>query len=272
MNTTRRTALLGGAIVGGGLISGLGPALCSMANQPDYTKGGPAPQRPAGQARAMLDEDIAPVLQRLDTWYAAHLTNPAYRLNPPADDAALDRLERTFGHRLPPAYRQLYRWHDGENDDRWGHIFGLPILPLAAVESEWTAWGKTMKEFGGNRYAIPGAGWPVGAVDPAYSNPGWLPLTADGSGNHIGLDFDPWPGGTVGQVILFGRDEDVKAVIAPSLGAFLRWIAGLLEAGNFRLDVAPGEQVLRAFRLKQPAVDGFAQGARILVGAPGQFL
>mgnify|MGYP006198197397 CR=1 FL=1 len=47
----------------------------------------------------------------------------------------------------------------------------------------------------------------MGAVDPAYINPRWIPLTHDGSGNHIGLDFDPWPGGRVGQVILFGRDE-----------------------------------------------------------------
>ncbi len=57
-----------------------------------------------------------------------------------------------------------------------------------------------------------------GAVDPAYINPRWIPLTADGSGGHIGIDFDPWPGGRIGQVILFGRDEDVKAVLAESSG------------------------------------------------------
>ncbi|WP_114226439.1 MULTISPECIES: SMI1/KNR4 family protein [Sphingomonas] len=231
-----------------------------------------SPQRPAGAAKPMLDEDIAPVLARLDAWYAAHLAADAANFNPPASEAQLDAFERLVRVRLPRAYRQLYGWHDGENDDRRGHIYGLPILSLDAAGREWLSWQKVAAGFGGNRYAIPGGGWPVGAVDPAYTNPGWIPLTADGSGNHLGLDFAPWPGGRVGQIILYGRDEDVKAVLAPSLGRFLAWLATLLESGNFRLDVAPGEQVLRHFRLKTPAVDDFQDGARTLLGAPGPYL
>jgi len=74
------------------------------------------------------------------------------------------------------------------------------------------------------------------------------------------------------EVILFGRDEDVKAVLAESLGTFLEWIAGLLESGNFRLDAKAGERVLRQFRLKDPPSDDFHDGARILLGAPGPLL
>jgi cell wall assembly regulator SMI1 len=145
-------------------------------------------------------------------------------------------------------------------------------LPLKQASAEWQNWRRTLAEFGGNRYAIPAAAWPDGSVDPAYTNPSWVPLTADGSGNHIGLDFDPWPSGRIGQVILFGRDEDVKVVVAESLGQFLAWIAGLLESGNFRLKAAAGEQILREFRLKQPQTNDFHEGARILLGAPGQVL
>jgi hypothetical protein len=86
------------------------------------------------------------------------------------------------------------------------------------------------------------------------------------------MDFDPWPAGRIGQIILYGRDEDVKAVLAPSLGAFLDWIADLLESGNFRLDAEPGVQRLRLFRLKTPPSDSFHDGARTLLGAPGPFL
>ncbi len=64
----------------------------------------------------------------------------------------------------------------------------------------------------------------------------------------------------------------MKAVLAPSLGAFLGWIADLLESGNFRLDAVPGEERLRLFRLKSPPSDGFHDGARKLLNAPGQFL
>ena len=73
-------------------------------------------------------------------------------------------------------------------------------------------------------------------------------------------------------MILFGRDEDVKVVLAESLGGFLEWVAGLLEGGNFRLKAAADEVVLRQFRLKEPQSDDFHDGARILLGAPGQFL
>jgi cell wall assembly regulator SMI1 len=230
--------------------------------------GGRAPERPAGEPKPLLREDLTPILARLDTWYATHLPQDRYIFNPPAEQGELDALERLVGIALPDAYRQLYRWHDGENDDRWGHFYGLPLLPLHRTRSEWSAWN----DIGGDRYAVPAAAWPEGTVDPAYSNPRWIPLTSDGSGNHIGLDLDPWPDGRIGQIILFGRDEDVKIVLAESLGTFLEWIVKLLESGNFRLEVEPDEQILRRFRLKTPALNDFHLGARIILGAPGPLL
>ena len=231
-----------------------------------------APERPSGVPEPMLEEDIAPVLAWLDTWYAANLPADKYVLNPPAGDAQIDKIEEIAGIELPRSYRQLYRWHDGENDDRWGHIYGLPILPLQAAAASLQQWKQTLAELGGNPYLLAGAAWPEGAVDPAYINPRWIPLTSDGSSNHIGLDLDPWPNGRVGQVILFGRDEDVKIVLAESLGKFLEWIAELLESGNYRLDAAQDEDVLRQFRLKDPPSNHFHEGARTLLGAPGPFL
>ena len=232
----------------------------------------PPPTRPPGQPKPLLDEDIASVLARLDAWYAKHLPPDEYVFNPPATDDQIDQIEKLVGFKLPASYRQLYHWHDGDDISRYdhlGHIYGLPILPLDQVAMEWKTWNlDVLREFEGNRYMIPGASWPPGDVDPAYINPRWIPLTADGSGNSIGIDFDPWPGGRVGQVILFGRDEDMKVALAESLGKFLEWIAGLLESGNFRLD-DDGKQRLRQFRLKSPESYGFHDGARKLLGAPG---
>ncbi len=230
------------------------------------------PTRPPGEAKPLLDEDIAPVLARLDRWYAANLPPQKYVFNPPATDPQIDAFEQVVGIKMPRSYRQLYKWHDGENDDRRGHIYGLPILPLRQAASDWQQWQRTLAGFGGNRYPVPGGSWPDGAVDPAYINPAWIPLTQDGSSGSIGLDFDPWPRGRMGQVIMFGRDEDVKVVLAESLGKFLESIAGLLESGNFRLEVEAGEKVLREFRLKEPPTDHFHEGARILLGAPGPFV
>lgn len=274
MDPTRRNLLIGGSIFGACAIGGLMPSACAMRQitKKSAISMNSIPKRPHGDAKPMLEEDIAPVLARLDAWYAANLAEDKYVFNPPATDAQIDAFEQLVGFKMPRAYRQLYRWHNGENDDRWGHIYGVPLLPLEHAAADWKAWKRTLAGFGGNRYAIPGGAWPAGAVDPAYTNPAWIPLTNDGSSGHVGLDFDPWPGGRVGQVILFGRDEDVKVVLAESLGQFLGWVAGLLESGNFRLKAGAGEVVLRQFRLKEPPSDHFHEGARILLGAPGQFL
>lgn len=270
MDPSRRKLLVGGGVLGALALGGFAPIMCTSREhgRPDRAQGGP-PRRPPGVPEPLLEEDIAPVLARLDAWYGTHLPRDRYRFNPPASEGQVEALERLVGLRMPRAYRQLYQWHDGENDDRWGHIYGLPLLPLEQVAAEWRNWARVLADFAGDRYAIPGGAWPQGAVDPAYINPRWIPLTHDGSGNHIGLDFDPWPRGRVGQVILFGRDEDVKAVLAESLGRFLGWIADLLESGNFRLDPASGPPRLRRFRLKTPPGQEFPEGARILLGAPG---
>lgn len=274
MDQRRRNLLIGGTILATAIVGATGPTMCAWSRmRRDGPMPSPAPpERPLGNPAPPLQEDIGPVLARLDAWYSEHLRADKYRFNPPASESDIDRLEALTGVKLPPSYRQLYRWHNGENDDRWGHFYGLPLLSLEHAAHEWRSWNRVLAEFGGNRYAIPGAGWPAGAIDPAYIGRKRIALTADGSGNSIGLDFDPWPGGRMGQIILYGRDEDVKIVLAPSLGAFLEWIADLLESGNFRLGRQPGETVLREFRLKSPPADHFHDGARKLLGAPGPFL
>lgn len=104
----------------------------------------------------MLEEDIRPTLARLDAWYAAHLPRSRYVFNPPATDEQLNAFERLIGVRLPRAYRDLYRWHDGEENDRWGHIYGLPLLSLDAAAFQWRAWNRVLADFHGDRYKIPG--------------------------------------------------------------------------------------------------------------------
>ncbi|CDK28491.1 unnamed protein product [Kuraishia capsulata CBS 1993] len=76
---------------------------------------------------------------------------------------------------------------------------------------------------------------PPGYVRADYSNPDWIPLITDYAGNHVGVDLAPGPEGTVGQVILFGREFDVKYVVAPTWGDFLLEFAKDLEQKNWRL-------------------------------------
>jgi cell wall assembly regulator SMI1 len=273
MDHSRRTLLITGSILGTLILGSLLPAYCTAPQMKGKSilSAHTAPKRPKGQPKPLLEEDIGPILKRLDVWYAANLPEDQFVFNRPASDEDIDAIERLFGLKLPNAYRQLYKWHDGDRNDLFsGHIYGTALISLRDAGLQWKAWNDVLADFGGNRYEIPGGAWPEAAVDPSYINPRWIPLT-NSDGNHIGLDFDPWPGGRIGQVILYGRDEDVKVVLAESLGNFLEWITDLLDQGNFRIESANEGPPMR-FGLKNPPTDYFLDGVRTLLGAPGPFL
>lgn len=156
-------------------------------------------------------------------------------LNPPATDAQLDAAQAHLGLSLPADVRALYRLADGQvqyrhDDPRWaaGLVAGEPLLPLTEALLQWDQWAGFEGETGLDEFA---SSTPEGFVQPKYSVRGWIPLTHDGGGNHVGVDLDPDVRGTVGQVITFGRDDDQHQVLAPSLLSYLDQLADLLEQG-----------------------------------------
>lgn len=183
--------------------------------------------------------DLSTTLARLEAWLAAHAPALHAQLAPGAADAELDALETLTGLKLPGAFRTLYRWHDGQNGSAGG-VFGLEFLPLSRVECEWVMWrdiGTAHPEMNGD---IPSASHPPGSIQDAYTTPGWLGFLVDGGGNSVGLDFNPGPAGTAGQVITFGRDEEHKYVLADSLDAFLDEYLARLEAGQVTVSALEG--------------------------------
>jgi len=65
-------------------------------------------------------------------------------------------------------------------------------------------------------------------VKPIYTSADWIPFATDGGGNSLAVDLAPEPGGSAGQVIVIGSDEDARRVIAPSVVALLRLCASRL--------------------------------------------
>ncbi|OBA24430.1 cell wall assembly and cell proliferation coordinating protein, partial [Metschnikowia bicuspidata var. bicuspidata NRRL YB-4993] len=83
---------------------------------------------------------------------------------------------------------------------------------------------------------------PPHTVHSIYAHSQWIPLINDETGNFIGIDLSPGasdssaiPAAKWGQVILFGRDFDIKYKIADTFGDFLLIFANDLEKGNWDL-------------------------------------
>ncbi|HZZ79660.1 MAG TPA: SMI1/KNR4 family protein [Gemmataceae bacterium] len=177
--------------------------------------------------------------QRLKRWSVANVPQLTRADCPPALEAEIRKFEDAIGQKLPKDVRASYRIYNGQCAGL-GIVFGLAVDPLQECLHNWTNWinGYQMNVDDGSAADMDArcSSFPAEFVRQHYFDRGWIPLTSDFSGNHIGIDLNPGPRGTRGQVIIFGRDDELHSVLALSWGQFLTDLADELQAGNWRLD------------------------------------
>lgn len=169
---------------------------------------------------------------RIDAWCQRHVPGMMSDLNPGASSTEISELENVISQQLPDDVRESLSIHNGEDFPRRGFIFGLGLLGTHWIAMEWEGWAELTTyndEYRDNMNSVP-----PNAIELDYANLGWIPLTRDGGGNHLGVDLSPGSAGTKGQVINFGRDEKRKCVLANSWGEFLRSYALFLESGALK--------------------------------------
>ncbi|KAF8869938.1 hypothetical protein CPB84DRAFT_912832 [Gymnopilus junonius] len=151
----------------------------------------------------------------------------------------LAQIEMQFGFSLPSVVRESYLCVDGQEAESAagcseGLFFGLTLLPLESVLEEWRFWREVDRDpsTGANQglrehmQSIP-PGW----VRREYSQRGWIPLIADKVGNYLGIDLNPAEHGSIGQIIIFGRDFDTKVVMwrGDGVTGWAKWLASFAE-------------------------------------------
>jgi len=171
----------------------------------------------------------------------------------PATPEDIAAAERAVGRRLPDDLADLYLLSDGQVDwwglargpagdqargrGRWvGSLFGegWSFDSLEHLVSGYRMWADVRGGYTADELATDfDEAVEVRGDDPVrklYTCPDWLPFATDGGGNALAVDLAPAPGGTVGQVIVIGSDEDLRRVIAPSVRALLRLCTHRLRA------------------------------------------
>ncbi|HEV2818147.1 MAG TPA: SMI1/KNR4 family protein [Allosphingosinicella sp.] len=151
------------------------------------------------------------------------------QLNPPAGEARIAAAEAEIGFAFPGDLRALYRFADGQQAPEavrgtTASLFGgYHFASLDQAMIEYRSW-KSVYDDAGADFAATYNWTTARAGDPVYADywrPGWFPFATDSGGNAYAVDLSPPPGGAYGQIILIGRDEDERRVLAPSLTAFL---------------------------------------------------
>ena len=172
-------------------------------------------------------------------------------VRPGASDQQIVEIEAHIGARLPKDVRDLYLLADGQVD-----IFKVEEVPagkvvaplfggyefntLVEVAFHWSSWREIRDQSTPDELANDfDSHVEVRGSDPVrklYTHAAWIPFATDGGGNSLALDLDPAPGGTRGQVIVIGSDEDVRRVLAPGIAAFLAGLAQMLEVGRLTIE------------------------------------
>lgn len=207
-----------------------------------------AKKSPIGRIKFRTKRGKYPVKKawkRLKQWSEENLPQNVGGDAPPASERQLRQFEKAIGAALPDDVRESYRVYNGQCGGP-GIVYGLAVesLPNCLIHY-WTHWvdgyERNVKDGSAASFDESCSSFPHDFVRAVYFDREWIPLTYDSGGNHIGVDLNPGPKGTHGQVIVFGRDDEFHTVLALSWGQFLTDLADELEAGNFRLDLTDPE-------------------------------
>lgn len=178
-------------------------------------------------------------LNELEAWLRNHLPEVAADLKPGATENDLQGFSTVLDVKLPDDFLQLYAWHNGQGMSvNAGPWYGLSFLPLDRVQRECEMWRQVLEESSPESLTSLAQNMkstPPGFVKRQYANALWIPFAYDWGGNFLGVDLSPDEQGTYGQVINFGRDEERKIAVSPSISAFVSWMLNELNAGNFNI-------------------------------------
>ena len=170
-------------------------------------------------------------------------------VRPPAPAEQLTAAEKAIGRKLPPELADLYRLSDGQQD--WADLTrdgrdrargqwvcslfgsGWTFNPLATLQAEYRNWADIRAAYSPAELADDFDSAvevrPDDPVKPLYTCADWIPFATDGGGNSLAADLAPEPGGTAGQIIVIGSDEDRRRVIAPGVTSLLHLCASRLR-------------------------------------------
>lgn len=182
---------------------------------------------------------IQELWDRLTTWCSANAPGMLEDLNPGASDTDVAFLQDNLGVELPTTYIKSLKIHNGENDG-WPYKVFAGRGAYLAIEDVLKNWNlrkmvaEQMAEFQHQLDAEVQSGERTievdGPVKTISFSPGWVPFMDCNSDIFWAMDFDPEPGGKVGQIIEVDFEGGSWKVIADSFEGFFNDYVTALEA------------------------------------------
>ena len=207
----------------------------------------------------------------LKEWFYANFAEIYNSFAPGVESSALtefgQEIYKETNQNIPSSFFDVYSQNDGQHQDaQYGAIFGLTLLSLESVYTEWCNW-REMAIDDSELATLKCKSYPIGKVNPVYIDSARIPFAYDWGGNFLGIDLNPGPEGQIGQVINFGSDEATMYVLANSFEDFLQWLLTQYQSRNYEtVSQKFGGQIEREFRIKSPSASSFLDAVPLLFG------
>ncbi|MBC8160589.1 MAG: SMI1/KNR4 family protein [Roseiflexaceae bacterium] len=164
----------------------------------------------------MIDD----TLRELDNWLKANEPELYQELQEGLSSQEAGAFEQQLTISLPPEFKKLLRWRNGQSSDSYDSLFfnfqlmrSDAIAEAVKVHNQLLASG----EYKGN-----------------WWNPGWVPFLDNGGGDHYCIDTAGVGTGEAGQIVWFLHDNAERKVMHHSFGD---WLTTLLESFKAGLPV-----------------------------------
>ena len=167
------------------------------------------------------------VWARIETHLGQHRPEALTLLNKGASESVLDTFEIALSVALPEDIHASYKCHNGASAEL-AFLYGEEFLSLEEIKRQWDVWKDLLDS--GDFADASSDSQPCIRTD--WWHPAWLPLTYDGSGNHVCLDLAPTAQGRVGQLIRMWHDDAERTLEANSFREWLAEFADGLESEN----------------------------------------
>jgi cell wall assembly regulator SMI1 len=168
--------------------------------------------------------------KKIEAWLEEYVPEVLEDLNGPATIANIRATESAMSVKLPKDMVDAYRIHDGQDGGAPPVGGDWQVLRLKTVVKQWKIL-KVLLDKG--TFATADADVKaVGPVRPVWWNARWIPFGFAANGDLICVDLDPAKGGTVGQIIVFLHDNEVRTCVAKSLTKWLDQLASDLAKGK----------------------------------------
>ena len=140
-------------------------------------------------------ESITEYLSKLDDWLKENRPDFYSHLQPPATEQELLSFEKKIGQIIPQAFKDLYKWKNGQKGTVVSFFQNYMFLPLSDVEDYWSDLSTMAK---------------AGEFDSEnWWKKEWIPFLSNGGGDLLCLNLSLANPGTLIEFWHANEDRDI---------------------------------------------------------------